>query len=162
MISYSTRLITPPTVAPMMAPIKKDQRQRHGDIAQFAVDHAAHDGLGENVKQVGADGQDAFDAGTHQGRGDDEAAAGADAAGDQTGAHADEDRDDEDARAVKGRAVGFLAAQNIGQCPADLLRKGEAAENTGRISRPRMNSRLRSRRMVLALRISHSANRCAP
>jgi hypothetical protein len=54
------------------------------------VEDRSHDRLGEDVEQVGADRQDTLDAGAHQGRGDDEAAAGTDAAGDQTGAQADQ------------------------------------------------------------------------
>ena len=112
-----------------MAPSREDHRQGHRDVAQLAVDNAAHDRLGEDVEQVGAHRQDALDAGAHQGRSDDEAASGADAAGDQAGAQADEDRDDEDPGGIEGRAVGLLAAQDRGQGPGDLIGEDHPAQD---------------------------------
>ena len=94
---------------------QKDHGQRHRDVAQLAVDHAAHDRLGEDVKQVRAHGQYPLDPGAHQRRGDDEAAAGADAAGDQAGAQADQDGSDEDPGGIEGGAVRLLASEHVGQ-----------------------------------------------
>jgi hypothetical protein len=74
------------------------------------VNDAAHDGLGKNVKQVRAHGQDALDAGAHQGRCDDKPAAGADAAGDQAGAQPDENGNDKNAGGIKGGTVSLFTA----------------------------------------------------
>ena len=78
------------------------------------MDHAAHNGFGENMKKIRADGQDTFDAGAHQGRGDDETTSGANAAGYKTGAQPDQNRSQKDAGGEKRRAVGLFTSQNIG------------------------------------------------
>ena len=65
----------PPMNGPHDGPDQKGDRQLDRDIAQFLVHHGPHDGLGEDMEEVGPHGQDALDAGGHQGRGDDEAAA---------------------------------------------------------------------------------------
>jgi len=109
--------------------------QGHRDIAQLAVDDAAHDGLCEDVEQIGAHRKNALDAGGHQGWSDNEAAAGADAAGDEAGDQPYEDRRDEDSRVVRGRAIGFLSAQYVGQMIVDryghLVGKGHSTHDDG-------------------------------
>jgi hypothetical protein len=97
-------------VAPPNGPDEENHGQGHRYIAQLAVDDAAHDGLGENVKQVRAHGQDALDAGAHQGRCDDKAAAGADAAGDQAGAQTDENGNDKNSIVNKRPDCRLFAA----------------------------------------------------
>ena len=93
-----------------MEPARKARAKFDGDIAHFFVHRGAHDGLGEDVEQVGAHGQDAFNAGAHQGRGDDKAAAGADAAGDQARGQTDKDGGKKNPRSIKGRGIcGFAA-----------------------------------------------------
>ena len=73
----------------------------------------AHDGLGENVKQVRAHSQNALDAHGHQGRGDDEAAARADTAGDQARGQTHGDGGQKDGGGVKGRSIRALAAEHL-------------------------------------------------
>jgi hypothetical protein len=49
-------------------PHQEGDSQFARDVAELFVHRGAHDGLGEDVEQVGADGQDAFDAGGHERR----------------------------------------------------------------------------------------------
>ncbi len=104
---------------------QKDHRQRDRDVAELAVDDAAHDRLGEDVEQVGADRENALDARAHQRRGDDEPAARPDAAGDQAGHQTDADRGQEDRRGIEGRAVGGFASQHRRQ----VVGQGDAADH---------------------------------
>ena len=115
---------------------QKDGGQGNRNIAQLAVNDAAHDGLGENVEQIGPHGQNPLDAGTHQGRGDDEPAAGADAAGDQAGAEPDENGNDKDAGAVKSRAIGLFPPQQLGKGVAHGVGKGDAAQQDRKHQKP--------------------------
>ncbi len=92
---------------------EEGQRELHGHVAELLVDRGAHDGLGEDMEQVRANGQNAFDAGGHEGGRDDEAAARADAAGDEAGGQADGDGGQEDRGGVERRRVRGLAAEHF-------------------------------------------------
>ena len=107
-----------------MAPIRKT-RARGTETLQ----NAAHDGLGENVEEVCAYGQDALDSCAHQGRGDDEPAARADTSGYESRTHADEDGNTENIHAVIGWAVGFLAADGGRQRLPDFVGESPASQN---------------------------------
>ncbi len=83
------------------------------DVAQLFVHRGAHDGLGKNMEEVRAHGQNALDAHSHQGRSDDEAAARADAAGNQAGGQAHGNGGQKDGGGVECRSIGGLAAQHF-------------------------------------------------
>jgi len=85
------------------------------DVAQLLVDRRPHDGLGENVKQVGAHGEDSLDARAHESRRGDESPARSDATGDQPCAESHQDGNHEDEGRVVGRRIGFLASQHLRQ-----------------------------------------------
>jgi hypothetical protein len=123
--SYKPAVDQPAEGGPDDGADQEYHRQRDRDVAELAVDDAAHDGLGENVEQVGAHRENAFDARAHQRRGDDEPAAGPDAAGDQAGHQPDADRRQEDGGGIEGRAVGGLACFHRRQ----IVGEGNAADH---------------------------------
>ena len=90
---------------------QEERRQAHGNVAELLVDGGAHDGLGENMEEIRADGQDALDAHGHERGRDDEAAARADTTGDQPRGDADADGRQKDGNGIESRRIGRVTAK---------------------------------------------------